>query len=149
MSTPPPEAPCLLCGEVKPDAVPRPVPMKTVACDSCWEAATAEPDEDQAVDDEMTPLAATFADVVAFIDAAAGDPREGSPGQCRTCQVEVRWHKTRLGKSIALDIEPVPVLTLALGKRWRVAGDGVALNLGRSAPTDTCRRCHFDACGVG
>lgn len=32
------------------------------------------------------------------------------------------------------------------GKRWRVAGDGTAVNLGRANPADECRITHFDVC---
>jgi hypothetical protein len=45
-------------------------------------------------------------------------------------------------------IEPgeVPAGSVPPGRRWRIAGDGTAVNLGAASPSDTCRVCHFDVC---
>jgi hypothetical protein len=42
--------------------------------------------------------------------------------------------------------ERYPTHQVAAGHRWRIAGDGTAINLGRSNPTDTIRVSHWDVC---
>ncbi|MET7756517.1 DUF6083 domain-containing protein [Streptomyces sp. NPDC005389] len=47
-------------------------------------------------------------------------------------------------------IEPGELATAAVpaGSRWRIAGDGTAVNLGSAVPSDTCRVSHFDVCAA-
>lgn len=42
----------------------------------------------------------------------------------------------------------VPAGSVPPGKRYRIAGDGTAVNLRSSQPADTCRISHFDVCGA-
>lgn len=39
-----------------------------------------------------------------------------------------------------------PIAPIPPGKRWRIAGDGTAVNLARASPSDTCRISHVDVC---
>ncbi|MFD3706147.1 DUF6083 domain-containing protein [Nocardia sp. NPDC058658] len=56
------------------------------------------------------------------------------------------------GAGAGAEERPVPLRTVACdfedptGQRWRVAGDGTAVNLGGANPTDECRITHFDVC---
>jgi hypothetical protein len=45
-----------------------------------------------------------------------------------------------------LEAGDYPIQQVPIGKRWRVAGDGTAVNLRNQSPTDTCRINHFDVC---
>ncbi|MFF3839676.1 DUF6083 domain-containing protein [Streptomyces sp. NPDC001930] len=78
-------------------------------------------------------------------------PRAVGPATsaCRRCGGQGAWHRTVKGRWIM--IEPGELVTTAVpaGSRWRVAGDGTAVNLGSAVPSDTCRVSHFDVCAAG
>ncbi|MCX4982166.1 DUF6083 domain-containing protein [Streptomyces sp. NBC_00572] len=80
-----------------------------------------------------------------------GLPGAGRPAGavCRRCGARAEWHRTVRGRWIM--IEPGELMTAAVpaGSRWRVAGDGTAVNLGSAVPSDTCRVSHFDVCAAG
>lgn len=76
-------------------------------------------------------------------EAGAG---AGRPATCRDCGEAAYWHRTVRGKWILMEPGPRPVHTVPAGQRWRVAGDGTAVNLGSASPTDTCRISHFSVC---
>jgi hypothetical protein len=50
------------------------------------------------------------------------------------------------GRWLILEPGPYPTAKVPPGKRWRVAGDGTAVNLRGASPTDDCRITHFDIC---
>lgn len=76
------------------------------------------------------------------------DAREGRPTVCRRCGEAAYWHQTVRGKWILIQPGEAPCNLVPVGKRWRIARDGTAVNLGASAPTDTCRVSHFDVCSA-
>ncbi|MBT2478011.1 DUF6083 domain-containing protein [Streptomyces sp. ISL-94] len=75
------------------------------------------------------------------------DAREGRPAVCRRCGEAAYWHQTVRGKWILIQPGESPCHLIPAGKRWRIAADGTAVNLGASTPADTCRVSHFDVCG--
>lgn len=74
------------------------------------------------------------------------DTREGRPTTCRLCGEAAYWHKTVRGKWILIQPGAYACHLVPPGKRWRIAPDGTAINLGAATPTDTCRISHFDTC---
>ncbi|MCY0948601.1 DUF6083 domain-containing protein [Streptomyces sp. H27-S2] len=74
------------------------------------------------------------------------DAREGRQAVCRRCGEAAYWHRTVHGRWILIQPGEAPCHLVPEGKRWRIAGDGTALNLGRAIPSDTCRVSHFDVC---
>ena len=109
-----------------------------MACDSCWDQAVnfperepEKPSVDAAVQQMVQPVA---------------DPREGTPATCKECGGQGSWHRTLNGKWLIMEPGMYPLPKIPRGKRWRIAGDGTAVNLRSSSPTDECRITHFDVC---
>ncbi|MFF3623586.1 DUF6083 domain-containing protein [Streptomyces sp. NPDC002467] len=71
---------------------------------------------------------------------------EGRPAVCRLCGEAAYWHRTVWGKWLLVQPGERPCHLVPAGRRWRIAGDGTAVNLGASLPSDTCRVSHFDVC---
>ncbi|WP_174552591.1 DUF6083 domain-containing protein [Nocardia speluncae] len=129
---------CMVCGASE-GAQERPVPMRTVTCDQCWDEAVKFPDrEPEKLDLELT--------VDQLRVAPVADAREGTPTACKHCETECSWHRTRNGRWLLMEPGFYPTAKIPPGKRWRVAGDGTAINLGGANPTDECRITHFDVC---
>ncbi|QES07197.1 hypothetical protein DEJ44_17350 [Streptomyces venezuelae] len=85
------------------------------------------------------------------------EPRSGgsSPGPagpatspCRRCGARAEWHRTVRGRWILIEPGDLPARAVPAGSRWRVAGDGTAVQLGAALPSDTCRVSHFDVCAA-
>ncbi|MEU7041635.1 DUF6083 domain-containing protein [Streptomyces varsoviensis] len=94
----------------------------------------------------------TVIDVLARATRTAApvpDPRTPKPGArtgCSWCGGAAAWHRTVRGRWILMEHGTWPLTAIPAGKRWRIAGDGTAVNLGSAAPSDTCRITHFDIC---
>ncbi|MEV4936702.1 DUF6083 domain-containing protein [Streptomyces zaomyceticus] len=75
-------------------------------------------------------------------------PDAGRPGAsaCGRCGARAEWHRTVRGRWIMIEPGELRTATVPAGGRWRVAGDGTAVNLGSAVPSDTCRISHFDVC---
>jgi hypothetical protein len=127
---------CEACGSTD-GAVPRPVPLRTVACDTCWEQADAgfpgrepePPDYGLALD-----------------QIRAGVADDDNQTACNGCGAPAAWHRTVRGRWVMMEPGEYPTAQVPAGKRWRIAGDGTAINLGRANPSDYCRVSHFDVC---
>ncbi|MFI6447246.1 DUF6083 domain-containing protein [Kitasatospora sp. NPDC050543] len=65
---------------------------------------------------------------------------------CRNCGARADWHRTPRGGWILIEPGSRPTSAVRPGHRWRIAGDGTAVNLGSASPSDTCRISHFDIC---
>jgi hypothetical protein len=129
---------CMACGSSE-GAQERPVPLRTVACDACWDDAVHFPDREPARPDVER--------VVEQLRAAqAPDPSQGTPASCKDCGASCSWHRTQNGRWLLLEPGGYPTEKIPPGKRWRVAGDGTAVNLHRANPADECRITHFDVC---
>lgn len=78
-------------------------------------------------------------------------PDAGRPGAsvCGRCGARAEWHRTVRGRWIMIEPGALRAAAVPAGSRWRVAGDGTAVNLGSAVPSDTCRISHFDVCPVG
>lgn len=76
----------------------------------------------------------------------ARPPQEGRPAVCRLCGEAAYWHRTVRGKWLLVQPGERPSHLVPAGRRWRIAGDGTAVNLGAGLPSDTCRVSHFDVC---
>ncbi|MEV0260009.1 DUF6083 domain-containing protein [Streptomyces sp. NPDC050617] len=74
----------------------------------------------------------------------AGGPRARTA--CNRCGGAAAWHRTVRGRWILMEPGAWPLTVIPAGKRWRIAGDGTAVNLGSTVPSDTCRISHFDIC---
>lgn len=132
------DAVCMACGSSD-GARKRPVPLHTVACDACWDDAVHFPDRE--------PQRLDLAPVLEQLRAArVADPKEGSATTCKDCDASCSWHRTERGRWLLLEPGDYPTDKIPPGKRWRVAGDGTAVNLGSASPTDECRITHFDVC---
>ncbi|MFD3512542.1 DUF6083 domain-containing protein [Streptomyces sp. NPDC058657] len=77
---------------------------------------------------------------------AVPDPRSPAGTACKRCGASAEWHRTVRGKWILIEPGERAVGSVPAGKRWRIAGDGTAVNLGSAIPADTCRISHFDLC---
>jgi Family of unknown function (DUF6083) len=129
---------CMSCGSTE-GAKERPVPLRTVACDACWEDAVHFPDrEPERIDVGLTAEQLRPGPVT--------DPRDGNASACRDCGAAVTWHRTTNGRWLLLEPGGYPTDKIPPGRRWRVAGDGTAVNLGSANPTDECQITHFDVC---
>lgn len=136
---------CAVCGHSGPDVIERDVPLRTQVCDACWAKATTEPSspaerEPERIDPEQ------FLDQLADPWSPRSDAREGTSGSCSRCGAQANWHKTVNGHWILMEVDSFPTRLIAPGHRWRIGGDGTAINLGRANPSDTVRVSHFDAC---
>jgi Family of unknown function (DUF6083) len=115
------------------------VPLRTVACDACWDDAVHFPDREPEIPNVEL--------VVEQLKAAPVlDPAQGTPTTCRDCGASCSWHRTENGRWLLMEPGGYPTEKVPPGRRWRVAGDGTAVNLHRGNPTDECRITHFDVC---
>ncbi len=73
-------------------------------------------------------------------------PKPGARTGCTWCGGAAAWHRTVRGRWILMEAGVWPLPAIPAGKRWRIAGDGTAVNLGSAVPSDTCRISHFDIC---
>lgn len=72
--------------------------------------------------------------------------RSSSTVRCKSCGAHTSWHRTARGRWIMIESGDWPIGPIPAGRRWRIAGDGTAVNLGAASPSDTCRVSHFDVC---
>ncbi len=77
------------------------------------------------------------------------DPATGAATTCGRCACAGYRHRTAGGHWILIEPGEWPLAAVPAGRRWRVAGDGTAVNLRAAAPSDTCRISHFDVCPAG
>lgn len=128
----------MACGSSE-GARERPVPLRTICCAACWDDAVRFPDrEPERVNVELT--------VEQLRAGRVADPREGTAATCKDCGTACSWHRTEHGRWLLLEPGGYPTEKVPPGKRWRVAGDGTAVNLGGANPADECRITHFDVC---
>jgi hypothetical protein len=128
----------MACGSSN-GAKERPVPLRTVACDACWDEAVHFPDrEPERLDVELT--------MAQLKVGATQDPVVGTPATCKDCGAPCAWHRTLRGRWLLIEPGGYPTEKVPPGKRWRVSGDGTAVNLGHANPSDQCRITHFDVC---
>lgn len=130
---------CAVCGCTGPDVIERDVPLRTAVCDACWAAATREPEP-------VRELAQELIEQMGDDYGPRPSPREGTAATCSACGAHTEWHKTRNGRWIMMELHEFPTGQIAVGHRWRIAGDGTALNLGHANPAPMTRVSHFDAC---
>ncbi|MFD4319734.1 DUF6083 domain-containing protein [Streptomyces sp. NPDC058548] len=77
-------------------------------------------------------------------------PRAAGPAAsvCRRCGGRGAWYRTVRGRWIMIEPGEPATAAVPAGSRWRIAGDGTAVNLGSAVPSDTCRVSHFDVCAA-
>jgi hypothetical protein len=73
-------------------------------------------------------------------------PTAGPSSACDRCGSAAEWHLTVRGRWIMIEPGAWPTGAIPAGRRWRIAGDGTAVNLRSAEPSDTCRITHFDIC---
>jgi hypothetical protein len=74
------------------------------------------------------------------------DPRSGGETNCRRCGAPAQWHRVEGGRWVLIEPGAYPTASVPAGRRWRIAGDGTAVNLGTAVPSDICRVSHSDVC---
>ncbi|MDX2562356.1 DUF6083 domain-containing protein [Streptomyces sp. TX20-6-3] len=82
--------------------------------------------------------------------SAPSVPRAAGPAGsvCRRCGGRGAWYRTVRGRWIMIEPGEPATAAVPAGSRWRIAGDGTAVNLGSAVPSDTCRVSHFDVCAA-
>jgi hypothetical protein len=86
---------CMSCGASE-GAKERPVPLRTVACDSCWQDAVNFPDRE--------PERVDFALAMEQLrPGPAKNPREGNAAICKDCGASCAWHRTENGRWLLLE----------------------------------------------
>ena len=86
---------CMSCGATE-GAKERPVPLRTVACDACWEDAVHFPDrEPERIDVELV--------AEQLRPGPVADPRDGNASTCRDCGAAATWHRTTNGRWLLLE----------------------------------------------
>ncbi|MFJ5077137.1 DUF6083 domain-containing protein [Streptomyces sp. NPDC088553] len=82
--------------------------------------------------------------------SAPSAPRAAGPAGsvCRRCGGRGAWYRTVRGRWIMIEPGEAATAAVPAGRRWRIAGDGTAVNLGSAVPSDTCRVSHFDVCAA-
>ncbi|WP_225801183.1 DUF6083 domain-containing protein [Streptomyces sp. NK15101] len=83
---------------------------------------------------------------VAGPGSGASDERAPVLAACDRCGARTEWHRTVRGRWIMIEPGELTARLVPVGRRWRVGGDGTAVNLGAAAPSDRCRVSHFDVC---
>ncbi len=94
----------------------------------------------------LVPAQRTTGSATAAGSTATGSGGSGRDATCRRCGAPSSWHPTVHGKWILIEPGAWPTGAVPVGKRWRIAGDGTAVNLRAANPSDTCRISHFDTC---
>lgn len=106
-------------------------------------------------DREPVLLAEALPSVVDGIRLAAraaipvADPALGTATTCGRCGCAAYRHRTAGGHWLLVEPGDWPPAAVPAGRRWRVAGDGTAVNLRAAVPSDTCRISHVDVCPAG
>lgn len=112
----------------------------------CASCARADGGRDPVPLAEVLAVAAIELGTAARQLRAVPDPRTSGGTSCKRCGASAEWHRTVRGKWILIEPGERAVGSVPAGKRWRIAGDGTAVNLGSAIPADTCRISHFDLC---
>ncbi|MFE2493809.1 DUF6083 domain-containing protein [Streptomyces scopuliridis] len=115
-------------------------------CGTCERAGAGHPSRDPVL---LGDVLATASDALAYADRTGRtvpDARTAGGTTCDACGAEAEWRRTIRGRWILIEPGDWPIAPIPPGKRWRIAGDGTAVNLGRASPSDTCRISHFDVC---
>lgn len=81
--------------------------------------------------------------------ARSSDGAAPGSAACGRCGARAEWHRTVRGRWIMIEPGELRAGVVPAGSRWRVAGDGTAVNLRSAVPSDTCRVSHFDVCAAG
>ncbi|GGU76304.1 hypothetical protein GCM10010275_08420 [Streptomyces litmocidini] len=74
------------------------------------------------------------------------DARAPVPAVCDRCGALAEWHRTARGRWVMIEPGELTARLVPAGRRWRVGGDGTAVDLGAAVPSDGCRVSHFDVC---
>ncbi|MBT2526619.1 hypothetical protein J7E91_14580 [Streptomyces sp. ISL-99] len=115
-------------------------------CGPCERTGGSRPGREPVLLAEVLATTAVELTLAARTSAAVPDPRTARTTACKQCGAPATWHRTVRGRWILIEPGDRPLGAVPAGKRWRIAGDGTAVNLGSSSPSDTCRISHFDLC---
>ncbi|MFE9256116.1 DUF6083 domain-containing protein [Streptomyces sp. NPDC006879] len=115
-------------------------------CAGCEDAGAGRPERAPVLLAEVLAVTTDALSQAARTGRAVPDGRRASAAVCGGCGANALWHRTVRGRWIMMEPGDWPVAAVPAGKRWRIAGDGTAVNLGSSRPSDTCRISHFDVC---
>ncbi|MFC8452766.1 DUF6083 domain-containing protein [Kitasatospora sp. NPDC057223] len=129
------------------------------SCTSCAPALTRRPDRepvslgealagafDEAARTHRGAPATTLVPAQRTTGSAALGTGSSRDTTCRHCGAPSLWHPTVHGRWVLIEPGDWPTGSVPTGRRWRIAGDGTAVNLRAANPTDTCRISHFDTC---
>ncbi|CAM5576757.1 hypothetical protein GCM10010230_35710 [Streptomyces narbonensis] len=115
-------------------------------CGSCEQAGADHPARDPVLVGDVLAGMTEAVTRAARTGRAVPDARSPSPATCGACGADADWHRTVRGRWVMIEPGELPTRVVPAGSRWRVAGDGTAVNLGPAVPSDTCRVSHFDVC---
>lgn len=115
-------------------------------CGPCDRAEAGQPSREPVLLAEVLAGASAALRYADRTGAPVRDDRTPAGSSCRRCDAPAAWHRTTGGSWILIEPGTFPVTHLPPGKRWRIAGDGTAVNLGGAVPADLCRISHFDVC---
>lgn len=135
------DAICELCG-VRP-GTSRDVPLRTVVCDGCWNAALIHDD------DPADPEPVGGINLGAVQQLLAGLPHDTAPplAPCRDCGLDVQWLRTVNGKGIAAEPGLFSQALIPEGKRWRDGPGGILVRIPpNQPPAGKCRLVHWEVC---
>jgi hypothetical protein len=86
---------CMSCGATE-GAKETPVPLRTVACDACWDDAVHFPGrESEQIDVELT--------LEQLRPGPVTDPRDGGGTTSHDCGAACSWHRAECGRWLLLE----------------------------------------------
>ncbi|ALO09731.1 hypothetical protein AQF52_4137 [Streptomyces venezuelae] len=115
-------------------------------CGSCERAGSEHPAREPVLVGDVLAGMTEAVTHAARSGRAVPDARRPSTATCGACGAGAEWHRTVRGRWVMIEPGELPARVVPAGSRWRVAGDGTAVNLGSAVPSDTCRVSHFDVC---
>nr|WSY53475.1 DUF6083 domain-containing protein [Streptomyces sp. NBC_00886] len=115
-------------------------------CTTCEQAGSGHPSREPVLVGDVLAATADALFHAADTVTAVPDPRVSGATTCDACGGEAEWHRTPRGRWTMIEPGDWSTGPIPVGRRWRIAGDGTAVNLGAASPSDTCRISHFDVC---
>lgn len=122
------------------------VSLGMALCGSCEQAGADHPAREPVLVGEVLAGVADAVTHAARSGRAVPDARRPPAATCDGCGASTEWHRTLRGRWVMIEPGELAARVVPAGRRWRIAGDGTAVNLGPAVPSDTCRVSHFDVC---
>ncbi|WP_409470986.1 DUF6083 domain-containing protein [Streptomyces sp. HC307] len=146
-----PQGRCAVAAKLRCDACDDPrarwiASLGMALCTACEEAGSGHPSREPVLVGEVLATTAEALAYAAHSATAVPDASTSRSTTCDACAGEAEWYRTVRGRWVMIEPGDWPIGRIPVGRRWRVADDGTAVNLGPASPSDTCRISHFDVC---